>query len=227
MQCLKCGAVFEYPPAMWGAREIFVPKYCDPCIAVLRSAEEEEARRDQLGARREAWRDMCPPAYRDTDKGHPGLSQDIVEGLRKWKPESGKSLGLIGATGKGKTRLSFARLKELHMTGWHVFFVSAKKLERMVHWKFSNDPTENSEAQSVNQQVRTCQVLLLDDLGKEKFTERVAGEVYDLIEYRTSSELPIIWTANVAGTILRQRLGDEHGEATVRRLLEFSEVIKA
>lgn len=224
--CEKCTNPFEYEPAMWGSREIFVPKFCDPCIAELRKAEEAEAVRDRLGSRREAWREICPPLYQQTDISHPGLSQAAKNALEAWNPSKGRSLGLQSTTGRGKTRLAFRRLKELHMDGWNVFAISARRLARMIAWQFS-DGMEKSEAQTVLIQTRTCQVLLLDDLGKEKFTERVAGEFYELVEYRHSYGLPIIWTSNASGSALQERLGEEHGETALRRLLEFSEVIKA
>ncbi len=227
MVCETCGTTFDYEPAMFGGREIFKPLFCDACIEIHRAKEDEEKARDRLGARREAWREMCPSAYRKTDLTHPGLSKAVREALDRWHPKTGRSLGLCGPTGMGKTRLSFSRLENLYMEGWDVFFISSKKLERMVHWKFSDDHLEKSEAQGISLRVRTCRILLLDDLGKEKFTERVAGEAYDLVEHRTSNDMPIIWTCNVGMKTLKERLGEEHGDATVRRLLEFSEVTKA
>lgn len=46
-------------------------------------------------------------------------------------------------------------------------------------------------------ETRTVKVLLLDDLGDEKYTEAVTAELKDLIEYRTSRALPLLWTSNL------------------------------
>jgi NitT/TauT family transport system ATP-binding protein len=68
-------------------------------------------------------------------------------------------------------------------------------------------------------------VLLLDDLGKQKMTERAELELFDLLEHRSSHELPIIWTANAAKGDLRKMLSSDRGEPILRRLSEFTKII--
>lgn len=222
--CEKCQASFEYEPAMWGDKEVFTPRFCFPCVDAMDQQKAEEGRRDLLGARRERWKAICPSAYRESDLAHPGLSVAAREALQRFDPHKGRFLGLCGATGRGKTRLSFLRLRDFHMDGLRVFFISAKRLERLTQQQFSDDREIQEGALSDLRLTRRCQVLLLDDVGKEKMTERVAGEFYDLVEHRSSNGLAMIWTANLGPEDLRGRLGDEHGPASLRRLLEFSDI---
>jgi hypothetical protein len=224
--CQHCGQPFEYEPVEFGGRELIQPVACDSCVAKHDAEKAADRERDRLGKRREEWLTICPPLYRDTDPKHPRLSPAIRVALAGWKP-NGKGIGLAlcGASGKGKTRLAFWRLHQLHMDGLTVFAVSSKRLEKAIHDSFSDDTRRRAEAEGVIESARKAEVLLLDDVGKEKFTERVASEFYELIEHRTSFLLPTIWTANTSKAELAARLGAEHGDATMRRLAEFSEFI--
>lgn len=224
--CQDCQQPFEYEPVMFNNREIVPAIFCPPCVDKRQGEMASERERDRLGKRREAWLDLCPPLYRDTNPSDPRLSSAARTALAAWSPNgNGVGLALCGASGRGKTRLAFSRLHDLHMEGMTVFAVSSKRLEKAIHGSFSDDALRRSESESVIESARKARVLLLDDVGKEKFTERVAGEFYDLIEHRTSYLLPTIWTANTSRAELSARLGAEHGDATMRRLAEFSEFV--
>jgi hypothetical protein len=56
-------------------------------------------------------------------------------------------------------------------------------------------------------------------------TERSELELFDLLEHRSSHELPIIWTANAAKGDLRKMLSSDRGEPILRRLSEFTNII--
>jgi DNA replication protein DnaC len=70
-------------------------------------------------------------------------------------------------------------------------------------------------------------LLLIDDLGKAPSTERADAELEELIEVRGANMLPTFWTANGSGEWLIKRFGPDRGDALVRRLAEFSIVVKA
>jgi hypothetical protein len=57
-------------------------------------------------------------------------------------------------------------------------------------------------------------------------TERAELELFDLLEHRSSHELPIIWTANAERGALKQMLSPDRGEPILRRLSEFTKIIK-
>jgi DNA replication protein DnaC len=62
-------------------------------------------------------------------------------------------------------------------------------------------------------------VLFLDDLGKEKMTDRMASVLFALIDQRTQKKLPTIITTNLTGDTLLERFHDkEIGAAFVARL---------
>lgn len=226
--CQTCQKPFDYEPILFQGREFYVPNFCDPCITNMQAAYEgpkpEKPRPPtEAEVREQQWAKMCPEEYRFTDPLDPRLSRQVRDALTAYDPAKGRFLGLCGASGKGKTRLAFLRLQELHMAGMDVFFVSAKRLARAVQNQF-RDGQEGEEAREVWRRSRESQMLLLDDLGKEKYTETVASELYDLVEWRMSWHKPMIWTANLGPRDLQERLGEERGGPTLRRLMEFSDL---
>jgi DNA replication protein DnaC len=70
-----------------------------------------------------------------------------------------------------------------------------------------------------------AEILFIDDIGKEKYTERVESEFYDLIETRTAHLRPILWTANTSGAGLEAMMSPDRGAPILRRLREFTEII--
>ena len=75
---------------------------------------------------------------------------------------------------------------------------------------------------------REAQMLLIDDIGKERatssgeVTETVGDALHSLIEFRVSNKLPTIWTCNMDAAGLERRLGADRGGPTLRRLRDVS-----
>jgi DNA replication protein DnaC len=62
-------------------------------------------------------------------------------------------------------------------------------------------------------------LLFLDDMGKEKMTDRMASCLFALIDQRTMHKRPTIITTNLTGDTLMERFHDkETGAAFVARL---------
>ena len=72
---------------------------------------------------------------------------------------------------------------------------------------------------------KRTEILFLDDIGKEKYTERVESEFYDLIETRTSNLRPTLWTTNASASQLSAMMSADRGEPVLRRLKEFTEIV--
>ena len=136
-------------------------------------------------------------------------------------------LGFIGGSGKGKTRAAVLLLKRMEEEGYNTFFLSGTDLALNSANQFADNPTIKTIALSILACCRKADVLMLDDLGKNKMTDRSESELYDLLEYRTSRRLPTIWTSNSAGKDLRSMFSQDRGEAIIRRLgSEFSTIVK-
>lgn len=225
--CSRCKTEIEY-------REIeghpkLRPSHCDQCEAEMSANARQIAEEAVKEGRLARWVKICPPAYLATRLNHPimeAIPHEIKEYvLGGWQPASGTGLGICGDSGKGKTRLAYLLMHKLHMQGLKTFCIRSVQLCGHISRSYQEDP-ENDPSRSIVRRVRECQVLLLDDIGKERYTDRIQEIVYDIIEERTANLLPIIWTSNFSGERLEKTIGGDRGRAIVRRLREFSEAIE-
>lgn len=203
-------------------------RYCDPCIPLVDAEIAEREEKDRLAKLEQKWASICPPIYRNTDITHQDLNPSFREAASKWEPFSERGLGFMGASGAGKTRLLFFALRKAFDADIGVRYISHNAFSKLVIEAFSSGSSVSKEEalRSLSALGKT-RVLLLDDLGKAPSTERCDAELEELIEIRGSNLLPTLWSCNGYGEWLVKRFGADRGEPLVRRLAEFSTVVKA
>lgn len=216
-----CGAMIRYTPMLVAGREMFTPTICELCS---QRREADMARnRTELGLQllNGRWLDVCPPLYQETTLAR--LPAHFVTTIETWSLR-GVAPAFVGTAGQGKTRAAFEILKRQHFAGVWVEAISSTRFAKMAADQFDDDRDARSKARSVLSDIHKCRLLLLDDLGKQRMSERAELELYDLLEHRTSNMLPTIWTANASGDDLLAMFSKDRGEPILRRLAEFSEI---
>jgi len=169
--------------------------------------------------------DDLSPLVRATNANHPALNQDLLEKVLPWRPSgNGKGIGLTGPTCGCKTRTMSLLLRDLHLSGVQVRWVNAIELSRASSEVF--DEHRGAEAKNVLRNAAHAEVLFIDDIGKERFTDRAELELYSLIETRVAHLGPILWTSKACGKELREMMSGNRGPAITRRLAEFSSVYR-
>jgi DNA replication protein DnaC len=195
---------------------------CDECdLQRINRLKQEQAAEEQE-RRQEAFNALCPPLYRESDPKR--IPAAFLREIEAWQYNP-VGTGLIGPAGCGKTRAAWILLKRLHFSGIRVFGITATGFAKACADQWHDNNQAKSMAEDTLTRCRRTKVLLLDDLGKNKMTERAELELFDLLEHRSSHELPIIWTANAAKGDLRKMLSSDRGEPILRRLSEFTNII--
>lgn len=225
--CRDCAKEFDYQPIFFSGREVFVPVLCRECADALTKLATGEKAADAMSEREKSWARICPDNYADThpsrlpaQKARTAARAWIASGCQKW-------LGLVGESGLGKTRIAFLALRWMHDRGRDCYAIRSTTFSAAVEGQFSEDEGVRGRSKFMLKRSQSASVLLLDDLGKERYTDRVEAAFYDLIEGRMSERKMTIWTANAAGAELVGMLSADRGEAIVRRLREASEIIVA
>lgn len=159
-----------------------------------------------------------PKGFLDTDMSR--LSTNL-QAASKWNPDAGgkASILLHGITGAGKTRTAWVVFNRLWRDGFpdQAVWLPMRKLEGAIEKGF-----ENQKHGQVLEFLCTVPLLCLDDLGKERLTNRFESDLFAILDERTSNLRTTIITTNYNGQTLLERFNNkETGEAFLRRVREY------
>lgn len=134
---------------------------------------------------------------------------------------AGKGLVFIGTVGTGKTHLCAAIALQL-LEGEHsVMFGTVATLLGQIR---STYDSQQSEREVFNRMTK-CDLLIIDDMGKERVTEWGDTMLYELVNTRYENNKAILFTTNNTLSDIRTKYPNS-GEAIVSRVLEMCEGIK-
>lgn len=206
LTCQQCGGSFEFA--------LEVP-LCDACN---KKRCDEERRNAEIRAKNElrrAFWEQVPPLYRKTDKTR--LKPVLAAAIANWR-FSPKGIGFVGAAGAGKTRAAVMILAKACEEDLTAMYLPATELSAISAGAFSDLPAERNSAKQKLSDAKRVKCLLIDDLGKGRLTDRAESELYEILEKRTSNELPTIWTSNSNAQGLRLMFSADRADALIRRL---------
>ena len=146
---------------------------------------------------------LQPKAYNKTASYIKNLSRNIKEG---------HGLVYYGPIGTGKTHLAAAIVNEAIKKYYFCIVQSVPEI-------FFNIRQRNF--QSVNALI-DCDLLVLDDFGRERATDFVKETLFTVINARYEKLLPIIITTNMGPKTLKVNLGD----AVISRIYQMCDIIE-
>ena len=192
--CDDCGQVSAYEPLMCGEWDMYsnLPHFCDGCQAAKQAAEEEAAANRLREKRESQWVSAVPKKYRETDTKHPDFPAATWGVVRSWPLQS--NLGLIGPSGVGKTRLLALVAKRAIASDLFIGWCPATSFQWAAQHQW--DDTQGAEAKKWLKRWQDCGILILDDLGKHRWTEAVETEFFALLDLRSSLGKPTHWSMN-------------------------------
>lgn len=157
-----------------------------------------------------------PKAFLNTDLGY----SPMFAKANQWKPlESKSGLILHGETGTGKSRAAWIIFNRLWLEHYPKtsLFLQMRKFEAMIEKGFD----ERGHGKVLDTLI-SCPVVVLDDLGKERLTQRLESDLFAIIDERSCNERVTIITTNYTGEKLIERFQNkETGVALVRRLRDY------
>lgn len=137
--------------------------------------------------------------------------------------ETGKGLYIVGGNGTYKTRTACSIAKALAEVGWKVRFASSVKMLSEFKDTYGTSKSESE----VFEELSGCDMLVIDDLGKENPTSWAGAMLYAVIDGRYGAGKPVIITTNYTEDELVARIAQGSDESTARalvsRLFEMTE----
>ena len=143
-----------------------------------------------------------PPRYRRCDfenfQVYPNEKlKNAVGAVRRFAdafPNSAKGLCLIGPHGIGKTHLAVAALRSALARGCEGIFYEVSDLLRLIRSTYN--PVTKTAEMEILQPLVSVQLLVLDDVGKEKTSEWVEETMTFIVNSRYNNRLITIFTSN-------------------------------
>lgn len=220
--CENCGDSIAYEPIIIGGKVVFAPTHCDLCIEKQAEKQNQDADSKRKELARNRFLDEIATSYRNTDLNR--IPPVLQKAVSEWQ-FSHRGLGLIGTSGSCKTRAAVLILQRMAEEGKSVMFLTATSMAQAAIDQFHNDQKRKDEASNLLDRALSTSVLLLDDLGKNRMTDRSEETLYEILEHRTSWEQPTIWTSNSGARDLHERFSKDRADAILRRLIEFSTLV--
>jgi len=125
--------------------------------------------------------------------------------LQKELFRSGKGIFLYGPPGTGKTHLSYAILNEINQkTDLFSFAVFVPEFIQKIRDYFNQGDIEFNPIT----EIAKIPVLLVDDIGAERYTEWVQEQIVQLLDYRYRNNLSTIITSNLSLREIKEKFGD-------------------
>lgn len=171
---------------------------------------------------------IIPPIYQNTDIDKlPQINRQKIDEILQWKYNP-KGIFIWGDSGSGKTRTLLKLIKMLvegTLLGIGSSYISSNASGDLKA-KFEDCYNKRKQGEFFNWNANAS-LLYIDDFGKGKFTEAYEGFIFNLIEHRTSHQLPTFISTNLAGEALKAKFSSEEVFIPfARRIREFFKTYK-
>jgi len=132
-----------------------------------------------------------------------------------WAQKPSKSLVLFGDTGRGKTHFMYALIRKIveKYSLACVRFFKSKKLDDRLLEEFKKHGTNSYFIEIVIE----VSVLLIDDFGIERPTERSSRDMYEIIDGRLEHQRPTVISTNLSDSDIEEI----YGKRILSRLKEY------
>lgn len=160
-------------------------------------------------------------------------NRNVLQNLKKYSEKlvneiEKKGLILVGSNGVGKTHLACSIANELMKNGIPVIYGTLINL--LAEIRNSYDLDNNISEMEIIKLYENVDLLIIDDLGKEKTSEWGLEKLFTIINSRYENNLPVIITTNYNQNTLIERIslnGEiETAKSIISRLYEMCYLVK-
>ncbi len=218
--CVFCHTPFTPLPLLDG--KVMSACCSDECVDAEKARRKLDPHGNPLPARAPgpAWCSICPPRYACFDAERlPPRGLAVADSVLAWNPRTtpGHGIALIGPSDTGKSMLIHEAARRAFARGHHVFITCAAE--------FAWQAADFDARRPYLQRCLSAPVLVFDDVGKSKLTERVESDFFHILDHRERWRLPLLWTANTHGDDLKATMTEDRADPILNRLRRSATVL--
>ncbi len=209
---------------------------CD-CVLVGRSQRIEKAAGIPPAYHNASFENFVLPADNPTARTGLGTVLLTIKNFVREFPNADRpGLLLVGDTGTGKTHLAIAALRALIARGFDGVFFDYQQLFEKIRAGY--DDASGSSDKEAYRTALEAEVLMIDDLGAQRYKEWVEDTITSIITYRCNHRKPLIATTNLPDdervpdykvgttTVYKKTLAEVIGIRSRSRLHEMCKVVR-
>jgi len=223
--CTVCGVMQEPRVIPELNMVIHRPPICEAC---MKNAEEAERMEAEAFRRKNAEKELMlcgvPPEFvkysfitgRNGTINWTGKTKDAVQVCVQYAMKPEGAILLMGKTGRGKTHVAIAIMRDVVIKGGKARFVSCLDLMNSLRavYRARNDDDEDSSEQEVLSRIGRG-LVVLDDLGATRVTPMVRDSLTLIVDRCERRGQPLVVTTNL--TI--PEIGEKFDERLASRLV--------
>ena len=200
LHCKTCHGLRQTVIPAPGGTGFLRPRCLCPCQSAAekqrKAAEEKRERLERIQRRKAHGLQDCrlyDCTFANDNGKTPGLTAKAKRYVEHWEEAARKNIGLLlfGDVGTGKSFFAGCIANALLEQGVPVLMTNFSRILNALSGLYSEE--KNQYIDSLNQ----YSLLIIDDLGIERSTEFALEQVFNVIDSRYRSKLPLIVTTNM------------------------------
>jgi len=219
----NCFEIIAIPNLEMFSRKIEMRVLCESCEQKAIKQQEQDAAQLRRNRLKTAFEAICPPLYRESDLKRIYGPFSAIAQCWQYGPTG---VLLEGPAGSGKTRAAWYIIRRMMEKGCPCYGLTSTQFAKYAADQWHTNAEDKHLALEAMDRCRSTSILLIDDLGKQKMTERAETELYDVLEHRTNNLKPTLVTTNATGQQLARMLSEDRCQPIIRRIKDFSTIVK-
>ena len=214
--CVCCGQRFE---AQTVGDRIISLICSDECYYREKTRRGLMSGAQPSSAKSDRWLLICPPRYAHFDPEKlPDRARAIMPEVLAYNPEATPHQGvaIVGPSDTGKSMLIHEAARLAFKKGYDVFVTCAADFA----WRAA----DVERRQGFLRRCLAARILVFDDVGKGRLTDRVEADFFHVLDHRERWGLPLLWSANSKGQALRQSMTEDRADPILNRLRRSAKV---
>jgi DNA replication protein DnaC len=222
--CHRCGAAVPWEPTQFADLGLSflddMPIHCDPCELAIAREKQHAARQERVEKCKAQLAACIGERIRNTDITHAEFNAKAWATIGKTDITAHNNILLVGPAGTCKSRMLYLLCKTATWKGYSIDWIRTTDITILSEQMAKYDTRANARERL--QRLKYVDRLVLDDLGKTKWTPKEEEIAWEILDYRYEHQKPVWISANThpEHLLMESYFTRDRGAPLVGRMLE-------